>query len=144
MDEYVQPGEIIEASKCGVYSRKIEWKGLKREPITNQLMTLYELDRNCSAEIVEAICLDPEELKIRQKLCVHLNVNDKIKGKAIRLYVKSKRNDLKIEIQEGTSSRHGASLANTRVRTVGIIKYSFDNYNKFLMINNKNLQINTK
>lgn len=128
----IRCGEMIEASKCDIYTRKILWKGLHKDPITKKNMTLYELDRNCSAEITEEIVLDEEEKKLREKLNVHLSLDDKIKGDAIQLYVESIRKDLKIEVKEGQTSTHGANLAHTNVRTIGSIKYPFSVFNNIL------------
>lgn len=52
---YIKEGEIIEGKKADVIARRAEWKGLKEEPITGKKMTLYELDRNSSVEITEAL-----------------------------------------------------------------------------------------
>lgn len=132
MAEFIREGDMVEAFKCEIYARKIIWKGIHKDPITNKNMTLYELDRNCSTEISEEIGLEQNDLQIRKDMNVHLCLNDKIKGKAIKLYVNSKRNDLKQEVKEGQSATHGASLAHTTVRTIGSIKYPFDIYKKLL------------
>lgn len=127
---YINEGEIIEGIKADVIARRAEWKGLKREPITGKLMTLYELDRNCSVEIVEALELDEEGKAMREQLGVHGKVGDRIQGDAIRLWVDIKRNALKFNTKEGISGRHGANLVTTNKRTIGKLKYSFDNYKR--------------
>lgn len=127
---YIKEGDIIEGKKADVIARRAEWKGLKEEPITGKKMTLYELDRNSSVEITEALELNEEDKKIREDLNVHGNVGDKIQGDAIRLWVDSKRNSLKFNTKEGISGRHGANLVSTNKRTVSKLKYSFDNYKK--------------
>lgn len=93
-------------------------------------MTLYELDRNSSVEITEALQLNEEEILIRKQMNVHGEVGDTIKGDAIRLWVDSKRNSLKFDTKEGVSGRHGANLASTNKRTVSKLKYSFENYKR--------------
>lgn len=127
---YIKEGEIIEGKKTAVVARRAEWKGLKEEPITGKKMTLYELDRNSSVEITEALQLNEEEILIRKQMNVHGEVGDTIKGDAIRLWVDSKRNSLKFDTKEGVSGRHGANLASTNKRTVSKLKYSFENYKR--------------
>ena len=127
---YIKEGEIIEGKKAAVIARRAEWKGLKEEPITGKKMTLYELDRNSSVEITEALQLNEEEILIRKQMNVHGEVGDTIKGDAIRLWVDSKRNSLKFDTKEGISGRHGANLASTNKRTVSKLKYSFENYKR--------------
>lgn len=127
---YIKEGEIIEGLKADVIARRAEWKGLKQEPITGKKMMLYELDRNSSVEVTQAMELDGEGLKLRELLGVHGEVGDKIQGDAIRLWVDTKRNSLKFVTKEGVSGRHGANLVSTNKRTIGKIKYSFDNYKR--------------
>lgn len=127
---YIKEGEIIEGKKAAVIARRAEWKGLKEEPITGKKMTLYELDRNSSVEITEALQLNEEEILIRKQMNVHGEVGDTIKGDAIRLWVDSKRNSLKFDTKEGVSGRHGANLASTNKRTASKLKYSFENYKR--------------
>ena len=127
---YIKEGEIIEGKKAAVVARRAEWKGLKEEPITGKKMTLYELDRNSSVEITEALQLNEEEILIRKQMNVHGEEGDTIKGDAIRLWVDSKRNSLKFDTKEGVSGRHGANLASTNKRTVSKLKYSFENYKR--------------
>ncbi len=127
---YIKEGEIIEGKKAAVIARRAEWKGLKEEPITGKKMTLYELDRNSSVEITEALQLNEEEILIRKQMNVHGEVGDTIKGDAIRLWVDSKRNSMKFDTKEGVSGRHGANLASTNKRTVSKLKYSFENYKR--------------
>ena len=106
-------------------------------------MVLYELDRNCSVEIMESLTLSEEDIRLREKQNIHGNVGDKIQGEAIRLYVDSKRNCLKPVVKEGQSARHGASLIDTNIRTIGRIKTPFSVYNKLLgySANSNNPQI---
>ena len=128
----IKEGDIVEGSKCSITARRVEWKGLKYDPITGLKMTLYELDRNCSVEVLESLNLTPEEVEIRKALCVHGDVGDLIKGDAIQVWIDTKRNSLKFEVKEGVSARHGASLTNTTKRTVGRLKYSFSVYKQLL------------
>lgn len=127
---FIKEGEIIEGLKADVIARRAEWKGLKQEPVTGKKMMLYELDRNSSVEVTQAMELDEEGKALRKLLGVHGELGDKIQGDAIRLWVDSKRNSLKFVTKEGISGRHGANLVSTNKRTIGKIKYSFDNYKR--------------
>lgn len=127
---FIKEGEIIEGLKADVIARRAEWKGLRQEPITGKKMMLYELDRNSCVEVTQTMELDDEGKKLRKVLGVHGEVGDKIQGDAIRLWVDSKRNSLKFTTKEGVTGRHGANLVSTNKRTVGKLKYSFDNYKR--------------
>ena len=130
--EFIAEGEIVEGKKCDVYTRKSVWKGLQKDPITQKNMMLYELDRNCSDKVVQALQLADEEKIVRTEKNVHGNEGDKIQGDAISLYVDSKRKDLNLVVKEGLSSTHGGHLGTTKSRTIGKIKYSFAIYKKLL------------
>lgn len=132
MAKYINFNDLVEGAKCHVSARKILWKGLRKDPITNQNMTLYELDRNCSVEVTESLQLVKEDLELRQQKNVHGEVGDQIGGDAIQLFIDSKRNSLKVDVKEGQSGRHGASLADTNVRTIGQIRYPYPNLLKKL------------
>lgn len=134
MAEFVNAGDMVEGARCEVYTRKWLCKGLREDPITHSNMMAYELDRNCSVEIVEKMSLSDNELQIRTEKMVHVNVGDKLKADAITLYVETKRK-IKFEVKEGMTATHGGSLASTRKRTVGEIKYPFPNIqNKFMLL----------
>lgn len=124
MSEYVNVGDTVEGAKCDVYTRKELFKGLRKDPITRSVMSVYELDRNCSVEVTEELPLSGEEAKKRESMGVHLSKGDKLKADAITLYVDSKRR-LRFEVKEGQSGTHGGNLASTKSRTVGVIKYPF-------------------
>ena len=134
MATYIKEGEMVEGKKCSVSARRLEFKkgGLRKDPITNKSMVLYELDRNCSVEVTECLDLSAEEQQHRIELGVHGSVGDKIQGDAIRLYVDTKRDSLRPIVKEGQSGRYGASLVETNIRTIGRIKTPFSVYNKLL------------
>jgi hypothetical protein len=132
MAKYINFNDLVEGAKCHVSARKIIWKGLRKDPITNQNMMLYELDRNCSVEVTESLHLEADALELRQRKNVHGNVGDQIGGDAIQLFIDSKRNNLKFEVKEGQSARHGANLSDTNVRTIGQIRYPYPNLLKKL------------
>ena len=134
MTEFIREGEMVEGKKCSVSARRMEFMkgGLRKDPITNKNMVLYELDRNCSVEVTESLNLTEEEQQIRIGLGVHGNVGDRIQGDAIRLYADTKRDSLKPIVKEGQSGRHGASLIETNIRTIGKIKTPFSVYDRLL------------
>lgn len=148
MATYIKEGEMVEGKKCSISARRLEFKkgGLRKDPITNQNVVLYELDRNCSVEVIESLKLSEEEKQIRDGLEVHGNVGDKIQGDAIRLYIGSKRDSLKPIVKEGQSARHGASLIETNVWTIGKIKTPFSVYDRLLgySAHSDNKQIESK
>lgn len=123
--EFIKPGDIVEGAHCDVAARRLDWKGLKKDPITNELMTLYVLDRNCSVEVTkEMVFTDDADAQLRKDLNVHLQLGDKIRAEKSHLYVKSIKNDVSFEVKEGVTSTHGAHLANVPKRTIGIIQYA--------------------
>lgn len=123
---FVRFGEMVEGAKCDIYTRKGVRKGMYNDPITQKPMLKYELSRNSSVEVTKALDLTPEQKDIREKLPVHSEVGDKIKGDSITLFIDQKI-PVRMEVKEGTSARHGASLFSTSKRTIGVIKYTFDN-----------------
>ena len=148
MAEYIKEGEMVEGNKCSVSARRMEFKkgGLRKDPITNTNMVLYELDRNCSVEVTESMQLTAAEQQLRTELNVHGAVGDKIQGDAIRLYADTKRDSLKPIVKEGQSGRHGANLVETNIRTIGKIKTPFSIYDKLLgySVHSDNIQIESK
>lgn len=148
MGEYIKEGEMVEGKKCSISARRFEFKkgGLRKDPITNQNMVLYELDRNCSVEVAESMKLSYDEQQRRIQLGVHGEIGDKIQGDAIRLYADTKRDSLRPIVKEGESARHGANLVETNIRTVGKIKTPFAVYKRLLgyTANSENKQIENK
>ena len=135
MAKFINHGDMCESQKCHITTRKIEFKkgGLRRDPITDKLMVVYDLDRNCTYEILEKLTLvDPLELDKRTSKNVHMEEADSLIADAIRVYVDSKRNCLKPEVKEGVSGRHGGSLVKVSLRTIGMITTPLDIYKKLL------------
>lgn len=127
MSEFIQEGEFVDGKKCSVYTRRVDFKGPHLDPLTNRMMMLYELSRNCSVEITQEHGED-----IERRSDVHYLVGDKIKGGAIQLWVDTRRDNVNFEVSEGVTSTHGGHLANTSKRTIGMIKYSFKIYDNLL------------
>lgn len=126
MKEFVRIGEMVEGAKCDICARFADWKGLREDPITNQPMSVYELDRNCSVKVIDPIDLTSEEKAKRDALCVHGKPEDKLIAEAITVYINCIRKQ-KFQVKEGVSGRHGAMLMSTKVRTIGVIKYPLSN-----------------
>lgn len=128
-------GEKVEAASCGVYARKVRWKGFQKDPITQKNMMMYQLDRNCSVEVVKELDFSKEEKTAKAKGRIHTSLGDKLTAETIHLYVDTKRK-IKFEVKEGQSHRHGASLTTTKVHTIGEITTPVPNYkSKFDLIN---------
>lgn len=139
--EFVKPGDIVEGAHCDVAARRFDWKGPKRDPITNELMTLYVLDRNCSVEVTkEMVFTDNADAQLRKDLNVHMQLGDKIRAEKIQLYVKSIKNDLSFEVKEGVTSTHGAHLANISKRTIGIIQYALKAHMNLFFNSNESIK----
>lgn len=134
MAVFIREGETIEGAKCTISTRKILFKkgGLRKDPITNKNMVIYELDRNSTVKVSDVLDMSEEEKAIRDRLNIHYNLGDSLTADAIRLYVDSKRDCLKVIVKEGQSARHGANLANSNVRTIGKIKTPLAIYNNLL------------
>lgn len=131
--EYVLPGEIVEGAHCDVSARKVDWKGLKKDPITEKLMTLYELDRNASVEVTKEMdfVIEKERQK-RVDLKVHGVLGDKLRADKIQLYVNTIRNNVRFQVDEGVTGTHGSHLANISERTIGKIKYALATHGNLL------------
>lgn len=126
MAEFINIGDMVEGAKCEIYTRKEMCKGLREDPITHSSMMVYELDRNCSVEVTEKLLLQNDALEKRNEMNIHCDVGDKLKADAITLYVDTRRK-LKFEVKEGQTSTHGGQLASSKRRTIGEIKYPFQN-----------------
>lgn len=135
--EYVLSGEIVEGAHCDIVTRKHKWIGLRKDPITNSLMMLYELERNCSVEVTKVMTYTDDELNERIKERVHFLLGDKLVADRIQLYVKTIRNNVQFEVKEGQSGRHGAQLAHTTDMTIGKIKYALETHSKLMPSNIK-------
>jgi len=127
MSIFVKPGETVAGASCDVHARKVEFKGLHIQPLTNQRMVLYELSRNCSVEVLKELA------KLLGIAAIHQNTGDKIQGDSIQLWVDAKRDILHFVVKEGTSGRHGSNIATTHKPTIASIKYSFHNLNSNLL-----------
>jgi hypothetical protein len=122
MANFINTGDTIEAEHTDVCSRKIEWKGLRKQPDTEAVMTLYECDRNSSAEIVK---IYEGEIKECTKH-FYRNKGDILKADAISVYTQSARKE-KSYIKEGVTGRHGAQFLDLRKRSISTIKQPLEN-----------------
>ncbi|MDR0864296.1 MAG: hypothetical protein LBO74_05110 [Candidatus Symbiothrix sp.] len=138
MAKYINTGDTIEAEHTDACSRKIEWKGLRKHPITNENMTLYECDRNSTAEIIkihEGVIKDGTEH-------FHRENGDILEADAIRIYIASPRKE-RVYLKEGVSGRHGAQFIDIRKRSISTIKYPFEIFRKYLKLNGLLDTVNT-
>ncbi len=140
MTEFVKVGEKIEGAKTEIYCRKESFKGLHKDPLTLKPMIKYEMCRNSTAEITEELFLSEDELEIRRRLNVALQVGDKLNADAITVFVDQKR-PLKCIVKEGLTHTHGGHLFSTSNRTIGIIKYTHPNLMHLLQTNKKQITL---
>lgn len=127
MAKFINSGDTIEAEHADICSRKIEWKGPKRHPDTNEIMMLYECSRNSSAEVIKIFTGDILDVTKHY----HRDLGDMLEADSISVYSSSKRKD-KIYVDEGVTSRHGAQFIDLRKRCISSIKYPLDNLIKCL------------
>lgn len=130
MAKFVKTGDTIEAEHTNAHSRKIEWKGPRRHPITNELMMLYECDRNSFAEVVKE-CTDETR---EETAHFHRCLGDKLEADGISVYIKSKRKT-RVVVDEGVSARHGAQFIYLRERNISTIKTPLSCLRKCLGLN---------
>lgn len=119
MTKYCGLGDTIHAKHTDSHARKIEWKGFRKNPDTQELMMLYECDRNSFSQIVK-VCEDLDK-ECGEKLGYHSNESDCLEADAISIYVRSRRK-LKILVSEGVTARHGAQFLYPRDYAISRIK----------------------
>ncbi|GHT01427.1 hypothetical protein AGMMS49525_02110 [Bacteroidia bacterium] len=127
MSKFINIGDTIEAEHANACVRKLEWKGPRKHPITNECMMLYESNRNSNVEIVKVYA---GEIK-KGTEHFHRNMGDILEADSISIYVDSTRRE-KSDVKEGVSARHGAQLIDIRKRSISTIKYPLHNLFKCL------------
>lgn len=119
-------------------------QGVKKHPITKQLMKLFTTDRTSHAVVRKEgkIPADPDMQKATSHF--HRNVNDKVTGDALTIYVDIKAS-LKPEVMHGkeaASSQHGTKYASIRKHTIATVKMTLPNLMKQLGYSNNSLTDN--
>jgi hypothetical protein len=127
MSKFINIGDTIEAEYADACSRKFEWKGFRRHPITDERMMLYECYRNSTAEIIKAYA----GVIKKGTEHFHRDAGDILEADAISIYIESARKE-KIYIKEGVSGRHGSQFIDIRERSISTIKYPLQNLRKCL------------
>jgi len=122
MTKFINAGDTIEAEYADARSMRIEWKGLRKHPVTKERMTLYECDRNAMVEIIKA-CTGEIKAGAEQ---FHRAVGDTLEAYAISIYIDSPRKE-KVYVQGGASGRHKAQCMDIRKRCIATIKYPLRN-----------------
>lgn len=148
MSEHVNTGEMVEGARCNIYTRKEEWKSMQRDPITHKPMVKYELSRNCSVEVTHKHeVTSSKDVELRANLPLYTEIGDKLKALCISVYIDQKKK-LGDPVVETSSSRHEGRLFYTENRTIGVIKYPFDNLKtitqRYLENGSKQLTSNSK
>ena len=124
--EFFKPNDAIEGASCELYTRKPVFEsGPQTNPITKNRCLRIEMSRTASAEIRKKLQLNEEEIKLRQEKGIHLEIGDKLKGKAITAYV-DKTRSVVFKSEEGATHTHGGNFASTNDPTYCKIKYAFD------------------
>lgn len=127
MAKYININDTIDGEHTDGNTRKFEWKGLKRHPITNKLMTLYECDRNSFAEIVKEFKGEPE----RGTESFHRLLGDSLEADAISIYIDTKRK-VKYDVTNLTA-RHKAQAFKIRNRSISTIKMPLENLRRYIL-----------
>jgi hypothetical protein len=131
MAKYINMGDTIVAEHADACSRKILWKGIRKNPTTNENMTLYECDRNAKVEIIK---IYEGEIKIEgDTRKIHREKGDILEADAISIYIASPRKQ-KYYVKEGVSGRHGSQFMDIRKKSISTIKHSLENLCKCLKL----------
>lgn len=141
MTTYNNIDDTIHGAHIDSHARKFEWKGMKANPYTDEMMTLYEGDRNSYAEIVKACSEKDKENKNTSGF--HAEVGDCLEADAISIYIRRRRKH-PIEVKEGVTGRHGSNILCPRDYTICTIKTPLANLIKWLekekgLINRNNI-----
>lgn len=120
--KYISKGDTLEAEHADVITKKLEWKGIRRHPDTNQAMTLYECSRNSSVKIIKVYA--GEILECTEKY--HRELGDLLEADCISVYSSSKRK-LNQQLLGGYTGRHKAQSIDLRERSISTIKYPLEN-----------------
>ena len=117
MATLINEGDTLLAKHLDGNSRKIEWKGIRKHPVTKKNMTLYECDRNSYAEIITK-CID-EVMPGTESY--YRDEGDSLEADAISIYVETFKKET-FEVKECVSGRHGAKLFKFRKNSISTIK----------------------
>ncbi len=141
MSVYNNVGDTVEGQAMDCDGRVFRLQGMKKHPITKEMMSLYTTDRNSHAKVAKAgVVPDDEKLK-KATAHFHREVDDKVTGDALSIYVDSKKK-VRIEVlhgQESASGQHGIKYANIRKRTIATVKVALPNLMKKLGYSNNSL-----
>ena len=129
MAKLIAPGDTIIGKHTDGHTRKWDWKGLKKHPVLNRNMTLYECSLNTYAEIVKEC--EQEELSDECNEKYNHNLGDSVDASAVSIYVDSKRKH-QFKLEAGISSRHKANMFSFRDLSVCTISIPLSNLVKLL------------
>lgn len=129
MAKLIGPGDTIIGKHTDGHTRKWDWKGLKKHPVLNRNMTLYECSLNTYAEIVK-VC-EQEELSDECIEKYNHNLGDSVNADAISIYVDSNRKE-KFNLEARISGRHKAQAFSFRNLSVCTISIPLRNLAKLL------------
>ena len=134
MSQHISPGDMVEGQKTKIEARKILFKNrsLQKHEITKKFMVTYNMDRNCSVEVIEKIELTEAEMKNRAELPIYGEVGESLIADAIRLYVNGMRDILGVTIKEGVSHRHGANIVHCPYHAIAKIQTPWQGHQRAL------------
>lgn len=136
MAKLIKHGDTIIAKHTDGHTRRYNWKGLKKHPVLNKNMTLYECDMNSYAEIVK----ECDETVLGQvPKTYNKSTGDCISADAISIYIDSNRKQ-KFDVESGTSGRHSSNTFNFRKLSICTIKIPLKIFEKHLMQASKKIK----
>ncbi|MDR2816535.1 MAG: hypothetical protein LBB62_07530 [Proteiniphilum sp.] len=131
MAKLINSGDTIIGKHTDGHTRKWNWKGLKKHPVLNRNMTLYECTLNSYAEIVKEC--EIEDLNDECKEKYNHKLGDCLEAFAISIYVDSKRK-YNFSVEAGISGRHKASTFSFRDLSVCSITTPLSNLEKHIKL----------
>ena len=134
MAVYNNVGDTIEGEAIDFDGRVIRPQGVKKHPLTKQLMKLFTTDKNSHAVIRKA-GKEPTDETIREATShFHRAVDDKLTADALSVYT-DLRASVKPETLHGgasASGQHGINFASVRDHSISTVKMPLQNLMKKL------------
>lgn len=126
MAKLIKPGDTIIGKHTDGHTRRPDWKGIKKHPILNKPMTMYECDLNSYAEIVKECDKKyiVDDLKTKNS-----TVGDCIQADGITIYIDTKKKET-FSKESGTSGRHSSFAFKFRKLSICRIKTPLKNLEK--------------
>lgn len=131
MGVYCATGDTIEGLSVDCVTRRWDWKGPKKHPLTGKRMTLYITDRNSEATVIKSIG-EYDDPDLRQKTAhFHRTEGDTIKADAASVYI-DRLTKITPVVKEGVTGRHGANIVHSTRHTIAEVRTPLDTMKKLL------------